>query len=129
MSRVSQQGIVFDAGPFIATERRNKTMVALYDRIRKHRIPVVTSAGVVAQIWRDGSAEQTPVALMLRHTTVIDLTANVARLLGKMLALTGTSDPIDAHIAFLARERGWSVLTSDASDIAALDPTLHIERI
>ena len=29
----------------------------------------------------------------------------------------------------LARERGWSVLSSDAGELRAIDPTLHVEEI
>ncbi len=46
-----------------------------------------------------------------------------------MLGATKTTDPIDAHIALLAGERGWPVLTSDPADLLAIDPTLHVERI
>jgi hypothetical protein len=46
-----------------------------------------------------------------------------------MLGQTRTTDPIDAHVVLLARERGWPVLTSDARDLLAIDPTLVVERI
>jgi hypothetical protein len=46
-----------------------------------------------------------------------------------MLGATGASDPIDAHIVLLARERDWPVLTSDPEDLLALDPSLAVERI
>jgi len=40
------------------------------------------------------------------------------------------SDPIDAHVVLLARERGWPpVLTSDPGDVLAIDPMLVVERI
>jgi hypothetical protein len=32
-------------------------------------------------------------------------------------------------VVLLARLRGWSVLTSDAGDLLAIDPTLVVERI
>jgi hypothetical protein len=41
----------------------------------------------------------------------------------------GATDPIDAHIVLLARERGWPVLSSDPADLLAIDPTLVVERI
>jgi hypothetical protein len=46
-----------------------------------------------------------------------------------MLGAARRSDPIDAHIVLLARERGWPVLTSDPDDLLAIDPTLALERI
>jgi len=50
-------------------------------------------------------------------------------MLGRILGETGTSDPVDAHIVLLARERQWPVLTSDAGDLLAIDPTLVVEKI
>lgn len=122
-------GIVLDAGAFIAAERRDGTMVALIPKLIAAKIPLVTSAGVVAQVWRGGGHRQVPIAYLLRRTTVIDLTSSVARLLGRMLGATQTSDAVDAHVVFLARERDWPVLTSDPSDLLALDPTLRVEAI
>lgn len=50
-------------------------------------------------------------------------------MLGNVLGATGTSDPIDAHIALLARQRGWPVMTSDPDDLLAIDPKLRVERL
>jgi hypothetical protein len=118
-----------DAGAFIALERRNRAMVRLAQLFADARTPLVTSAGVVAQVWRGGGSRQVPVAFLLRRTTVVDLRYAVARTLGRMLGASGASDPVDAHIAFLARERGWPVLTSDAEELLAIDPALELERI
>jgi hypothetical protein len=120
---------VLDAGAFIALERRNKTMAHLAQRFAQERTPLVTSAGVVAQVWRGGDRAQAPVAFLLRRTVVVDLTHAVAKVLGRMLAATGTKDPIDAHVVLLARERGWAVLTSDAGDLRAIDPGVSVESI
>jgi hypothetical protein len=65
----------------------------------------------------------------LRLTEVVDLSHSVAKVLGNMLGLTRTSDPIDAHVALLARQRGWPVLTSDPDDLLAIDPTLRLQRL
>jgi hypothetical protein len=69
------------------------------------------------------------VVYLLRHTTVIDLSARVARLLGRMLGAARARDAVDAHVVLLARERGWPVLTSDPADLLRLDPTLHVEQV
>ncbi len=89
----------------------------------------MTSAGVVAQVWRGGGQRQVPIAFLLRRTRVVDLTYGVARILGRMLGASGATDPVDAHVAFLARERSWPVLTSDSADLLAIDPSLRVERI
>ena len=114
---MSDNGVILDAGAFIAPERRNGTMVRLAQLFADRETPLVTSAGVVAQVWRGGDRRQVPIAFLLRRTTVIDLTDSVARLLGRMLGATGTSDPVDAHVVLLARQRSWPVLTSDPCGI------------
>jgi hypothetical protein len=123
------RGVVLDAGAFVALERRDGTMVRLVQRFVDAETPLVTSAGVVAQVWRDGAGRQVPIAFLLRRTTVIDLTHAVARMIGRLLGRTGRSDAIDGHVVFLAREREWPVLTSDPDDLLAIDPTLRVERI
>ena len=126
---MSNGGVVLDAGAFIAVERRNRLMVALVRRFVASKTPLVTSAGVVAQVWRGGTGRQVPAAYLLKHTVVVDLTRSVARVLGRMLGQSGTHDAVDAHVVFLARERNWAVLTSDPDDLRAIDPTLKVERI
>ena len=126
---IKGRGVVLDAGAFIALERRNPTMTRLTQLFSDAKTPLVTSAGVVAQVWRGGSGHQVPVAFLLRKSLIVDLTDGQARLLGRMLGAARRSDPIDAHIVLLARERGWPVLTSDPDDLLAIDPTLALERI
>ncbi len=121
--------MVLDAGAFIALERRDPIMAHLVDRFAREKTPLVTSAGVVAQVWRGGEGTQIPIVFLLRRTEVVDLTYAIARTLGRMLGATGTTDPIDAHLVLLARERGWSVLSSDPGDLHAIDPSLHVEDI
>jgi hypothetical protein len=104
-------------------------MVHLVQRFAEASTPLVTSAGVVAQVWRGGNQRNVPVLFLLRRTRVVDLTYAVARTLGQMLGVTRTRDPIDAHVVLLARERGWPVLTSDPDDLRAIDPTLSIQPI
>jgi predicted nucleic acid-binding protein len=122
-------GVVLDAGAFIALERRSGVMVHLARRLADARTPLATSAGVVAQVWRGGGRSQVPIAFLLRRTEVVDLTGAVAKILGRILALTRTRDPIDAHVALIARERGWPVLTADPDDLLTIDPTLVVHRI
>lgn len=122
-------GVVLDSGAFIALERRNRVMVALAKLYSDQRTPMVTSAGVVAQVWRGGEGAQVPIALLLRRTRVFDLTHPVARMLGRMLGSNRSRDPVDAHVAFLAHAHDFTVLTSDPEDLLRIDPTLRVERI
>jgi hypothetical protein len=123
------RGVVLDAGAFIALERRDRVMTSLARRFAAEGTPLVTSAGVVAQVWRGGARAQVPVAFLLRRTQVVDLTYAVARTLGRMLGATRTRDPVDAHVVLLARERAWSIVSSDRDDLHAIDPDLTIEAI
>jgi hypothetical protein len=59
----------------------------------------------------------------------VDLTCPVAKVIDRILGATKTTDPIDAHIALLARERAWPIITSDAEDLLRIDPTLTVQRI
>ena len=104
-------------------------MTRLAQRFAAAGTPLVTSAGVVAQVWRGGSRAQVPVAFLLRCTKVVDLTYPVAKVLGLILSATKTKDPIDAHIVLLARERTWPVVTSDAEGLLRIDPTLTVQEI
>jgi PIN domain len=122
-------GVVLDAGAFIALERRDRVMVHLAQRFADEGTPLVTSAGVVAQVWRGGERNQVPITFLLRRTQVVDLSAASAKIIGRMLGLTRTRDPIDAHIALLARERSWPVLSSDPGDLHAIDPSLVIQSV
>jgi PIN domain len=123
------RGVVLDAGAFIALERSDRVMTHLAHRFAAEATPLVTSAGVVAQLWRGGARAQVPVAFLLHRTQVVDLTYAVAKTLGRMLGATRTRDPVDAHVVLLARERGWSIVSSDPDDLLAIDPGLAIETI
>ena len=126
---MTESGVVLDAGAFIALERRNSVMVELAHRFARSSTPLVTSAGVVAQVWRGGSGHQAPVAFLLRRTTVVDLAHPIARVIGRVLGARGRSDPIDGHVVLLARERGWPILSSNPDDLRALDPSVEVETI
>jgi hypothetical protein len=123
-------GLVLDAGAFIGLEHRKRHVVALLERARARSIPMVTSAAVVGQVWR-GHRRQAAIALALSwpNLDVLDLTAAHGHVIGRMLAASGTSDVIDAHVVLIARDRGWPAVTSDRADLARIDPTLSLHEI
>ncbi len=45
---------------------------------------------------------------------------------GRLLAASGTSDVVDAHVVVCARRSAQRVVTSDPDDLARLDPTLEV---
>lgn len=119
--------LVLDAGAFSALERRDTRMLALADELHRRRRSALVPAGVVAQVWR-GSARQHAVIRLIRANAVrVDpLSEDLAYHLGLLLATSGTSDVVDAHVAWLARRLRATVVTSDPDDIAALDAALAI---
>lgn len=46
--------VILDAGAFVAIERRDRQIEAMLRVLQRQRVPLWTSAGVVAQVWRDG---------------------------------------------------------------------------
>lgn len=94
--------------------------MALLDQTVRAGVTPITSAGVVAQVWR-GVPRQVRLATALRAADVVDLTAAEAREIGRLLAATGGHDAVDGHIAVLAeRHATRKVLTSDRADLQAL---------
>jgi hypothetical protein len=88
---------------------------------------MVIPAGVLAQVWRDGSRQVRLAALVgARGVQVIALTEGMAKAAGQLCGLRGTADIIDASVVLTAREAAAIVITSDAADIRRLDPTLTV---
>ena len=122
--------VVLDSGAMIALELRDTRMLALADELHRARGIGYVPAGVVAQTWR-GSARQHAMVRLLRAGTVhVDpLSDDVAFRLGLLLAKSGTSDVVDAHVALLARRLRAIVVTSDPDDLTALDPALPLVTV
>jgi hypothetical protein len=110
--------LVLDAGAFVAFERGDVRVRALLVAARKLGMDVVTSAAVVAQVWRDGS-RQALVARLLAGTRVDAPDEVAARAAGEVLAVSKTRDVVDALVAVLTRD-GDTVLTSDPEDLRRL---------
>jgi hypothetical protein len=110
--------VLFDIGALIAIERDDKSMLALLASFRRSSTTLKVPAGVVAQVWRDGS-RQAKLARFLNAAEEIDLTGEQARQIGALLGRSESSDVIDASIALLARH-GDTILTSDISDMRHL---------
>jgi hypothetical protein len=121
--------LVLDAGAFAAVERGSRDVVALIKRERLARRSPVTS-GVVAQLWRNGSGRQVPVARLLAGTDVAPIDDGLGRRAGLLLARSGQSDAIDATVVCLAAD-GDDILTSDPADLRALAQAaeIHVELV
>lgn len=110
--------VVLDAGALIAIDRRDRTVGAMLRVAQQEQLAIRSSAGVVAQVWRDGS-RQANLARVLSGVDVMVLDLAAAKHIGPLLGATDTSDAIDGHIAHLA-EPGDRLLTSDPQDMRRL---------
>jgi hypothetical protein len=118
---------VFDSGALIALERGSLEMMALAAEAIRRSATIHTSAGVVAQVWRD-DPRQHGLAKLLRAGVLRaeSLDVDVARRIGKSMRGTSRSDVVDAHVVQVARSVRGRVYTSDPNGIAALGPELEI---
>jgi hypothetical protein len=127
------RGFVFDAGAFIALERRSPLLLGILDQALRGTVEVVLPRTVIAQVWR-GSPRQTNIGRLIsagraRGGPVIidELTAERAKQIGITIGATSHPDIVDTHVA--AAERGHAVLTSDDADIAGVNPGLVLVHV
>ncbi len=116
---------VLDTGAFVAIEKRDRRMGAMLRVLEQHRIPVETSAAVIAQVWRDGR-KQVALARVLPGVSVRALAPNDDKRTGELLALARKDDVIDAHVV-LGVGDGDRVFTSDPNDIEHLLAVRNID--
>jgi hypothetical protein len=123
-------GITFDAGGLIALERNDRRVVALLARANTLGAAVVVPATALAQVLR-APARQARLMRLLRQprTATVPLDRADASFVGRLLAATSTADLADAHVVVCARRARHSVVTSDADDLRALDPTLQFVEV
>jgi len=129
------KGFVFDAGAFIALERRSSLMISILNEALHGTIEVVLPRTVIAQVWR-GTPRQANVdrlvsAGLRRGSPVVidELTADRAREIGVKIGQTSHPDIVDVHVALAAAERGHAVLTSDDADIAKVNRDLVLVHV
>lgn len=124
------RGLTLDASVLIAFERNDRAVVAILARARQRDIRLATPAGVVGQVWRDGS-RQVRLARLLGSdlVEVVPLDDAGARAAGQLCGVAGTRDVIGACVVLCARERGHVVLTADVEDLRRLDPSLRFVRV
>jgi hypothetical protein len=121
--------IVLDAGALIAIERGDRSVLALCKVTSDEGGLLVVPAGVVGQVWRDGS-RQVSIARVVgsRDTTIEPLDLDVAKLAGSYCGIAGTSDVIDATVVIAAHQYRAKIVSSDESDLKRLDPTIDVIR-
>jgi predicted nucleic acid-binding protein len=120
-------GVTLDAGGLIALDRDDRRVVVLLARARETGAQVIVPASALAQAIRRPE-RQVRLSRLIRQpgTNVIDLGRVDATHVGRLLAASGTSDVVDAHVVICARRAGQPVVTSDPGDLRQLDPALRL---
>ena len=120
-------GVTLDAGGLIALDRDDRRVVVLLARARETGAQVIVPASALAQALRRPE-RQVRLSRLIRQpgTNVIDLGRVDATHVGRLLAASGTSDIVDAHVVICARRAGQPVVTSDPGDLRQLDPALRL---
>jgi hypothetical protein len=120
-------GVTLDAGGLIALDRDDRRVVVLLARARETGAQVTVPAPALAQAIRRPE-RQVRLSRLIRQpgTDVIALDRVDATHVGRLLAASGTSDIVDAHVVICARRAGQPVVTSDPSDLRQLDPALRL---
>jgi len=107
--------LVLDAGGLIAIDRQDRAVGAMLRVVQQERLPVRTSAAVVAQVWRSG-ARQANLARVLAGVDTVPLDSRIGRSVGEVLARSRTADVVDGHLGLIVGADDI-VLTSDPDDI------------
>ncbi len=92
------------------------------------RITIPTTA--LSQAMRS-PARQARLSRLIRqpNTDLVPLDGPAATAVGLLLARTGTSDSVDAHVALCAQRKEQAVVTSDPDDIQRIAPGLRLVTI
>jgi hypothetical protein len=90
-------------------------------------MPITIPTTALAQVMRNPS-RQARLSRLIRQasTDLVALDGPDATAVGLLLARTGTSDIVDAHVAICAQRAGQAVLTSDADDMRRIAPGLRL---
>lgn len=123
-------GVTLDAGAMILLDRNNRQVVVLLARAAASGAVVVIPGSTLAQAIRY-PARQVRLARLLRQprTEVVALDRVDATRVGRLLAVSGTSDIADAHVVVCGRRSGTTVITSDPDDLRRLDPQLPLRVV
>lgn len=109
--------MILDAGILISIDRGDRSAKVFVNAAVGQEWPLVTTEPVIAQVWRHG-ARQARLAAFLNSISTEPL--RDGRAVGALLALSGTSDPVDAHLVAVAVRLRQPILTSDIGDITRL---------
>ncbi len=120
-------GVTLDAGGLIALDRNDRRVIVLLARAIETNTRVTIPSSTLAQAIRRPERQARLSRLIRQPTTdVVPLDRVDAVHVGRLLAGSGTSDVVDAHVVICARRAAQRVVTSDPTDLSQLDPTLEL---
>jgi hypothetical protein len=116
-------GATLDAGGLIALDRNDRRVIVLVARAAETGARITVPATALAQAIRR-SERQIRLARLIRQPTtdVVALDRVDATSVGRLLAASGTSDVVDAHVVICARRSRQNIVTSDLRGLTRLDP-------
>ena len=118
--------VLYDSGALISIGRSHNSAKVEDHLVRLDRGDhIIVPAPVAAQVIRD-PRRQARLMITLRSCDIVAFEGSDARRVGRLLALSGTSDVVDGFVAVKAAETGATVITSDPSDIRRLLSTLGV---
>jgi len=112
--------VIIDSSPLIELDRGGKKLLLLIREAMRRDEPIVTSHGVLAQVFRD-PARQARLSRVVSAGDIVVRPIDDGRAVGVALALSNTSDVVDGSVALLALANDDVVLTSDRGDFAKFD--------
>jgi hypothetical protein len=120
-------GVTLDAGGLIALDRNDRRVIVLLARAVETKSRVTIPSSALAQAIRRPE-RQARLSRLIRqpNSDVVPLDRVDAVNVGRLLAASGTSDVVDAHVVVCARRSAQRVVTSDPTDLSLLDPTLEL---
>jgi len=117
--------LILDAGFLISVDRGERTAQVFLAAALVHETPLTTTHPVVAQVWREG-ARQARLARFLQSVVVVAFDDGPE--VGNLLARSGTSDVVDAHLVVVAVRSAEPILTGDVHDLELLAAALPEHR-
>ena len=123
-------GITLDAGGLIALERNERRVIVLLARAAETDSQITVPATALAQVIRRRERQVRLSRLVRQPTTeVVALDRRDAVDVGRLLAASGSTDVVDAHVVLCARRAKTGIATSDVDDLRALDPAVPLIRV
>ena len=117
--------VIVDAGFLISVDREELTAKAFIAAAIQRGTPLRSTHPGVAQVWRNGARH----ARLARFLNTVEIHPfDDGHGVGSLLARSGTSNVVDAHLVVLAVAHDEAILTGDVEDLVVLVASLQHDR-